>query len=295
MKIGFIGVGNMGKHMAANLLKAGFDVSVFDIVESAVNEMAKLGATPCKSNLELAASVDYIFTSLPNAAIVENVMNGPDGVFKACREGTTIIDMSSVGPSTTQKMAGLAAKKGIKYVDAPVSGGVYGAQEGTLTIMVGADEETFTQLLPIFNVIGKNIYNMGGTGLGNAIKIINNLLLGCNMAALAEALVLGVKCGLNAQIMYDIIKVSSGNSYVLDKKMPKFILTGDYTGGFSTDLQYKDLGLALEAGKTVGTPLPVTAIAVQVFEAARAKGLGKQDMSSIVKVWEDLCGATVCN
>lgn len=293
MKVGFIGVGNMGRPMATNLLKAGYEVYVYDLSEAAVEAMAALGAKPCKTNLELAASVDAVFTSLPNAAIVESVMTGANGVFSACREGTVIIDMSSVAPSTTRKMAKIAAEKGVKYVDAPVSGGTAGAAAGTLTVMVGADDETFERILPILQVIGKNIYHVGGTGLGDAIKIVNNLLLGCNMAALAEALVLGVKCGLAPETMHEIISASSGGSYALNAKMKKFIMAGEFSGGFMVDLQYKDLGLALDAGRDTSVPLPMTAIATQVFESARASGLGKEDISAIIKVWETMTGAQV--
>ncbi len=293
MKIGFIGVGNMGKPMARNLLKAGYSVSVYDLMEANVNELAAEGAIPCKTNLELAASVDVIFASLPNAAIVASVMAGPSGVISACKPGATIIDMSSVSPSSTRKMAKLATDKGVNYVDAPVSGGTAGAAAGTLTIMVGADDAVFEKIKPILEVIGKNIYHVGGTGLGDAIKIVNNLLLGCNMVSLAEALVLGAKCGLKPETMRDIISVSSGNSYALGAKLDKFIMAGDFSGGFMTDLQYKDLGLALESAKEVAMPLPMTAVATEVFEMARAAGLGREDMSSVIKVWEQLCGVEI--
>lgn len=295
MKVGFIGVGNMGRPMATNLLKAGYEVNVFDLSQEAVDAMAELGATPCKTNLELASVSDVVFTSLPNAAIVESVMTGQTGVFSACREGTVIIDMSSVAPSTSQKMAKIAGERGVKYVDAPVSGGTAGAAAGTLTIMVGADKETFERIKPILDVIGKNIYHVGDTGLGDAIKLVNNLLLGCSMAALAEALVLGAKCGLDPQTIYDVVSVSSGNSYVLGAKMQQFILKGDFSGGFPVDLQFKDLGLALDAGRDTAVPLPMAAAATQVFEAARAQGMGREDMSAIIKVWEQMTGIEVRN
>ncbi len=293
MKVGFIGVGAMGKPMATNLLKAGYEVHVFDLAEAAVQEMVSRGAVACKTNTELAAGVDVVFTSLPNSAIVESVMNTPGGVFDACRPGTVIIDMSSVSPGSTQRMAKIAESKGLKYVDAPVSGGTAGAAAGTLTIMVGADQETFDRIRPILEIIGKNIYHVGGTGLGDAIKIVNNLLLGCNMAALAEALVLGVKCGLKPETMQEIISVSSGNSYALTAKLEKFVMEGNFEGGFAMNLQHKDLGLALEAGKDVGVPLPITSLATSIYEMGRAQGLGKEDMSAVIKVWENMTGVEV--
>jgi len=293
MKIGFIGVGAMGKPMAKNLINTGYEVSVYDLRPEQVQELASLGAIPCETNLEVSASVDIVFTSLPNAAIVETVMNGPGGIFKACKKGTIIIDMSSVSPSSTQKMAAIAEKMGLEYVDAPVSGGTKGAESGNLTIMVGARPNIFEKIKPVLNVIGKNIYHVGETGLGNAIKIINNLLLGGNMAVLAEALILGVKCGLEPEVMKEIISVSSGGSYVLNAKMENFIIKDNFQGGFSMDLQYKDLGLALEAGRETNMPLPLTSAAAQIFESGRALGLGREDMSSVIKVWENITGTTI--
>jgi 2-hydroxymethylglutarate dehydrogenase len=290
MKIGFIGVGAMGKPMAKNLLSAGYEVFVFDLITANVQELESAGAKACSNNKELAGKVDLIITSLPNAKIVESVMTGPEGVFSGCKPGSIIMDMSSVAPSTTKAMAKAAEKYNIRYMDAPVSGGVAGASAGTLTIMTGCDQETFDKVSPVLNILGKNIYHVGEAGAGDAVKIVNNLLLGANMAALAEALVLGVKLGLKSQTMKEIIGVSSGRSYALEAKFDKFIMADSFEGGFAVDLQYKDLGLALEAAKEVSSPLPLTAAAVQVFEAARAKGLNRQDMSSVVKVWEDLCG-----
>jgi len=293
MKVGFIGIGAMGMPMAQNLLKAGYTVYVSDLFPEKVEEMVQNGAIGCESQSELAAACDVIFSSLPNAAIVEQVYVAPGGVFSSANEGTVIIDLSSVAPGTTQKMSKIAKEKGLAYVDAPVSGGVSGAQAGTLTVMVGAEPDVYERILPILKVIGKNIFHMGLPGTGDAIKLVNNLLLGCNMAALAEALVLGRKCGLSAAAMHEVIKVSSGKSYVLDAKMEKFIMEDAFDGGFPVELQYKDLGLALDAARDVSLPLPMTAIAMQVFESARAKGLNRKDISSIVKVWEDLTGTSI--
>lgn len=293
MKIGFIGVGAMGKPMAQNLLKADYQVYVYDLIAANVQQLSEQGAISCSSGNEVATRADLIITSLPNAKIVETVMTGPKGVIAACQPGSVIMDMSSVAPETTRQMAKLAENRQVKYIDAPVSGGVAGAQAGTLTIMVGSDVETFERIKPVLQVLGKNIYHVGEAGLGDAIKIVNNLLLGCNMAALAEALVLGVKCGLTPEIMQEVIKVSSGRSYAFEAKMEKFILADAFEGGFAVDLQFKDLGLAMDAGKDVSMPLPITAAASQVFATARAKGLNRQDISSIIKVWEDLTGVSV--
>lgn len=293
MKIGFIGLGAMGRPMASNLLSAGYEVHAFDVVEAAVKELEAKGAVGHGAASELAGQVDVIICSLPNAKIVEGVMCGENGVLDRCKQDAIIIDMSSVAPNSTREMAKKAAAKGVHYIDAPVSGGVSGAAAGTLTIMVGADDETFAKVKPIFDVLGKNIYHVGEVGGGDAIKMVNNLLLGCNMAALAEALALGVKCGLSVETMKQVISVSSGRSYALDAKLEKFIMAGQFAGGFAVDLQYKDLGLALEASRDERVPLPMTAAAAQVYEMARAKGQGREDMSSVVKVWEDLTGAKI--
>ena len=291
--IGFVGLGAMGKPMAVNLLKAGYSVLAFDINQNIVDEIAKQGAVACKSGGEVAEVADIMITSLPNAGIVEAVMVGSEGIFNLCKEGAIIIDMSSVSPSSTLKMAALAKPLGIDYVDAPVSGGTKGAEAGTLTIMVGADDAVFEKIKPILEVIGSDIYHVGATGTGDAVKIVNNLMLGCNMAILAEALILGVKCGLKVETMQQIISKSSGRSYVMDAKLEKFIMKDNFEGGFAIDLQHKDLGLALEAGKENHIPLPMTALATQIFESGKASGLGREDMSAIIKVWEKITNVKV--
>jgi len=293
MKIGFIGVGAMGKPMAKNLLAAGHEVFVFDLVTANIQDLEKEGAKACADNKDLAGKAELIITSLPNAKIVETVMTGENGVFSGCKPGTIIMDMSSVSPESTRAMAKIAEKYRLRYIDAPVSGGVSGAASGSLTIMVGCSRETFEEISPVLKTLGKNIYHVGETGSGDAVKIVNNLLLGVNMAALAEALVLGVKMGLKPQIMKDVISVSSGRSYALEAKLEKFIMADSFDTGFAVDLQYKDLGLAMEAAKDTCSPLPLTAAAIEVFEAARAKGLNRKDISSVIKVWEDLSGIRI--
>lgn len=293
MKIGFIGIGAMGSPMAQNLLQNDYTVYVYDLDTEKVAELVDLGALACETGVALAKESDLIITSLPNANIVETVMTGDNGIVKHCKPGTVIMDTSSVAPSSSQKMANIAAKYQVDYVDAPVSGGVKGAVEGTLTIMVGADKSVFDKIKPVLEALGKNIYHVGDVGRGDAIKIVNNLLLGCNMASLAEALVLGVQLGLSPEIMKEVIAVSSGCSYAFDAKYESFILADSFDGGFPIDLQHKDLGLALDAGKSVSASLPMTEKATKVFESAQDKGLNRQDISAIIKVWEDLAGVKV--
>lgn len=292
--VSFIGIGAMGKPMAQNLIKSGkVKLHIFDLNTAAVAELAALGASPCRSPKELAEVSSVMIMMLPNAAIVESTLTGEQGLLAGAKAGQTIIDMSSVAAVSTKKMAALAAVKGIAYIDAPVSGGVAGAQAGSLTIMVGGDMAAVQAVEPILQVLGKKIYHVGDSGAGDSMKVVNNLLLDINMAAVAEALVLGVKSGLNPQVMVDIIKESSGRSYALEAKADKFVLKNNFTAGFAIDLEYKDLELAMETAKSLEVPLPVGAMAQQVFAMAKAKGLGREDISAVVKVWEELVGVQV--
>ena len=293
LKIGFIGLGKMGGHMARNILKNGYETYVNDLNREVVDAFAKEGAIPCKDNLDLASKFDVGFASLPNGPIVESVMGGPNGVIANCKPGSIIIDMSSVAPSTTQKMAKLAEARGVKYIDAPVSGGTVGAEKGTLTIMVGADKDTFETVKPVLECIGKKITLIGGVGMGDAMKIVNNMLLGANMASLSEALVLGKKLGLDTNMMYDILSTSSGNSYCVSAKMKKFVMANAFDPGFAMNIQYKDLTHAQEAARGTLVPIPMTSAAIAVYEQARAAGHGMEDMSAVIKVWEDLAGVEV--
>lgn len=293
MKVGFIGLGRMGGHMASNVIKNGFETYVSDLVPALVEQKVAEGAIGCANNIEVASQMDIGFTMLPNGAIVEAVMCGPKGVIANCKPGTIIVDMSSVAPATTQKMAKVAAEHGVKYIDAPVSGGTIGAKNGTLTIMVGADEETYEKALPVLSAIGKRIMRIGDVGMGDAMKIVNNMLLGANMASLAEALVLGKKLGLDEKTMYNVISTSSGNSYVVDAKLKKFILPNQFEPGFAMDVQYKDLTLAQEAARGVKMPIPMSATCTAVYEQARASGYGMEDMSAVIKLWEKLMGVEI--
>lgn len=288
MKLGFIGLGAMGKPMAKRLVAASHDLFVYDVAESAVDELVKHGARGCSSPLEVAKETEMILLSLPNSAIVARVVAGDEGVFVGAGEGHTIIDLSSVDPKSTRRLAAEADQRGIDYMDAPVSGGVSGAEAGSLTIMLGARSTSVAKVMPVLSILGKKISHVGTVGAGDAVKIVNNLLLGANMAALAEALVLGRKLGLEAGTMSEIIGQGSGKSYVLDAKMQNFIMKGNFKPGFAVDLQYKDLGLAMDAAKDAKMPLPMTSQAIQLFEMARAKGYGGEDMSSVIKVWEEL-------
>ena len=293
MHIGFIGLGAMGRPIAERLLDTGYNLSVYDSFSQAMIPLADQGARKTDSPRAAARDSEITFTCLPNAHIVSDAMLGNNGVFAGASKGSKVIDISSVEPYTTKRLAGDADQKGIDYLDAPVSGGVKGAAAGNLTIMVGASKETFKRVKPVLKVFGRRIYHVGAVGAGHAMKIINNMLLGMNMAALAEAMVLGVKLELDPNVMSDVISQSSGRSYVSDVKLPEFILKGNFRPGFMLDLQYKDLNMAHESGKHLQMPLPMTSQALGVFETARSKGYGPLDVSSVVKIWEDLMKTAV--
>lgn len=293
MKVGFIGIGAMGKPMARNLLKAGYDLTVSDVSKEAVAELVEAGAKSADNPKAVALASDLVITMLPNFQIVQSVMLGESGVLAGAEKGMTLIDMSSVSPTQTRQIAPMAEKLGINYLDAPVSGGVAGAEKGTLTIMVGGAASVIKKVMPVFQAMGQKIYHVGDVGAGDAMKIVNNLLLGVNMAALSEALVLGAKAGLDPQMMRDIIGTSSGGSYALEAKMPNFILKGNFEPGFAIDLQYKDLELASQTGKDLGMPLFLGNLAQQIFEQARATGLGKKDISAVIQLWENMTNTKV--
>lgn len=272
--------------MAKNLLKARYELYVYNRSPQAVEKAVSVGAKSCKTVGEVAKAADIVLLSLPNAVVVRPILE--EFLSSASCKTSVIADTSTLAPVSAREFARMAGQRGIKYIDSPVSGGVAGAAAGTLTIMVGGDVETVARLKPVFNTIGKNVYHVGDVGAGCAMKMINNMLLGCNMAAASEALVLGSKLGLDLTVMQEIIKCSTGRSFIIESKVPAFIMKRNFTPGFSVNLEYKDLGLAVESAKQLNMPIPMTSMAVQVFELARAKGLGEEDITSLVKIWEDL-------
>ncbi len=286
MKIGFIGLGVMGKSMALNVLKAGYELTVYDVVRENVDALVQAGAQKGDSPEEVAKQSDVVMTSLPNSAIVESVVLGEQGVLSGLRENGIIVDLSSITPKTIRKISSMAKEKNISVIDAPVSGGAEGAAKGTLTIMAGGDKKVIEKVMPLLESVGKDIKHVGDVGAGDTIKAVNNLLLGINMVATAEALVLGKKAGLDPDIMFDIISKSSGGSYALTAKYEKYISKGHFDPGFMVDLMYKDLQLAIDTAKDLQYPLICGTLSQQMFEAARAEGLGDRDISSVIQLFE---------
>jgi 2-hydroxy-3-oxopropionate reductase len=285
-KIGFIGLGIMGKPMSKNLIKAGHELTVYDLAEASVKELDKAGAKVAHSSKEAAKENDLVISMLPDSPDVEKAALGPDGIFEGIRTGSAYIDMSTISPVTSKKIADVAKANGVRILDAPVSGGEKGAIESTLTIMVGGAKEVFDECLPIFQVMGKNIVYCGGVGSGQVVKACNQILVAGVLEAASEALVLGSKAGVDPET---VLKVIAGGyaMRVLDVRGP-LVLKGDFKPGFKTNLHYKDLGIALAAGGEYGVPLPVTGLIHEMMGAMKAWGLGEYDHSGIITVLQRL-------
>jgi 3-hydroxyisobutyrate dehydrogenase len=293
-KIGFIGLGAMGNHMAKNLIKAGYDLTVYDINPRPVEELVSLGAKKAKSCSETAKVGEVVITMLPADDEVKAAVLGPEGVLEGAKAGTVLIDMSSIAPHTSKQVAAEAQKKGVKFLDAPVSGGTGGAEKATLTIMVGGDKTLLDEHMEILQTLGKTIYHVGDVGMGETVKMVNQMLVGINLTGIVEALVMGTKLGVKPEVLYKVIRASSGNSFMLDSRVPNYIFSGNFTQpGFAVDLLRKDLGLALESGKVNKIPLFMTGQAYQYFTRATAEGLGKKDMSAVVELLEKTAGIQV--
>ena len=293
-RIGFIGLAAMGIHMARNLVKAGYDLTVYDINPQPVKELVSLGAREAKSSADTSKGAEVVITMLPQDEQVKEVALGLRGVLEGAKPGTVFIDMSSIAPHTSKEVAAAAQKKGVKFLDAPVSGGTGGAEKATLTIMIGGDKAVVDEHMEILKVMGKTIYHVGDVGMGETVKMVNQMLVGINLAGIVEALVMGTKLGVAPEVLYKIIRASSGNSFMLDSRVPNYIFTGNFTQpGFAVDLLRKDLGLSLESAKINKVPLHMTAQAYQVFTRATAEGLGKKDMSVVVELLEKTAGVQV--
>lgn len=291
MKIGFIGLGNMGGPMALNLVKAGHELAVFDLVPASVQKLTDAGAKAFSSPAEVAAQdIDVLITMLPASAHVKSVYLHRDGVLSTVKKDVLLIDSSTIDPQTARDVSAAAAQQGNAMLDAPVSGGTGGAQAGTLTFMVGGAESDFAKAKPILENMGKNIVYCGGTGNGQVAKIANNMLLGISMIGAAEAMNLGVSLGMDSKILAGIINTSSGRCWSSEvyNPYPGVVETApasrDYTGGFGADLMLKDLGLATEAAKSVKAPVTLGATAQQLYQTFSNLGYGGLDFSAIIKM-----------
>ena len=295
-RLGFVGLGIMGKPMAKNLIKAGFTLVVHNRSRTAVDELVKLGATAAGSPREVASSVDTIITMLPNSPDVESVALGAKGIKEGAATGQLFLDMSTINPIVSQKIARELEPLGVVMVDAPVSGGEKGAIEGTLSIMVGGRSQDFERALPICNVLGKTITHMGPLGAGGFTKLANQIIVAINLTAIGEALVFDINALVDgAARATQLIRALAGGlagSKCLDQKSEK-ILTGDFAPGFKIDLHFKDLNLIHEAARSVGVPIPTAAFVEQLFAALRNRGRGGLDHSGVITLFEDLAGVQV--
>ncbi|HHV64397.1 MAG TPA: NAD(P)-dependent oxidoreductase [Peptococcaceae bacterium] len=293
MKLGFIGLGKMGKPMAKNLLQAGHELVVYNRSMPAVQELQGLGAKAASSPAEVGKEVEVVFLCLPVGRDVELTLTGEKGLLQTLREGTYIVDHSTISPKDSQRMFNLCREKGIGFLDAPISGGVAGAEKGTLSIMVGGEKAHFEKVKPLLGILGKNIFYLGPSGSGNVMKLVNNLLVGITNAALAEAFVLAQKNGLDPKQVFDILVGATGDSFMLRRNLPNFVLKRDFTPTFTLDMLNKDMGLAEELALDQGVRLLLGSLAHQIGREAAVSGFGSEDMSAVIKVLERLSGVEV--
>jgi 3-hydroxyisobutyrate dehydrogenase/2-hydroxy-3-oxopropionate reductase len=291
-KVGVVGTGKMGKPMAKNLIKSGYEVFVHNRSRPSVEELSGDGAHDAGSPKGIAAAADIIITSLPDPAAVQEVYLGDEGLVANARKGQLYVDTSTVDPETSRSIHAKLKEKGADFLDAPVSGGVGGAEAGTLTVMVGGDKDAFERALPVLNVLGQKSHLVGPSGAGTVIKLANQLLVGINMAGVAEALVLGVKAGADPNAMLEVLSTSFGSSRMLDRGIP-MIAARDFGGGTPVDLLRKDLGLISDLANQMGVPLATGDTARAVFDRAHDEEYGAEDMTAIVRPMEKKAGVEV--
>lgn len=292
MKVGFIGLGIMGKPMVRNLLKAGHEVVVFDVMQENVEEAAAAGAVPAQSSKAVAQQCKTIITMLPNSPHVKAAVMGENGVLEGAQEGSILIDMSSIAPLASQEISRACAGKGVKMIDAPVSGGEPKAIDGTMSIMAGGEREVFDQVYDLLMVMGGSAVHCGDIGAGNTTKLANQVIVALNIAAVSEAFMLSTKAGVDPVKVFDAIKGGLAGSTVMNAKVP-MITAGNFNPGFKIDLHIKDLNNALETGHGVGAPLPMTALAMEMLQTLRADGCGQEDHSAIAKYYEKITGVEI--
>lgn len=286
-KIGFVGLGIMGKPMAKNLLKAGYELVVFDINQEAVAEVVAAGAVKAENAKEVAAKSEAVITMLPNSPHVKAAVLGENGVLAGAKPGLILIDMSSIAPLAAQEVAAAVAKQGVEMLDAPVSGGEPKAIDGSLSIMVGGKQEIFDRCVELLSKMGKSVVRCGDIGAGNTTKLANQIIVALNIAALSEALVLATKAGVDPELVFNAIRGGLAGSTVMEAKAP-MILAGNFKPGFKIDLHIKDLANAIETGHDVGVPLPLTSSVMEILQALKVDGKGQNDHSGIAMYYEKM-------
>ena len=287
--VGFIGLGIMGRPMAKNLLKAGYPLVVHSRSPGPIQELVGAGAKSAASPRDVAAQVDVLITMLPNSPDVELVALGKDGIIEGARRGLLYLDMSTISPIVSQKVGKALGAKGVRVLDAPVSGGEKGAIEAALSIMVGGEKADFDAALPVFQALGKTVTHLGPLGAGGFTKLANQIIVALNLTALGEALTVARKAGLDRALTLKALGGGLAGSKCLDQKTPNYV-TGTYNPGFKIDLHFKDLGLIMESSRALGVPLPCTAVVQELFNALRVKGRGGLDHSGVITLLEELAG-----
>lgn len=287
MKIGFIGLGIMGKPMSKNLIKAGHELVVYNYDAESLNEVVKFGAKGTGSAAEVAAECETIITMVPNSPHVRNVALGENGIVTTARPGTVMIDMSSIDPVESQAIGSELAKSGIELMDAPVSGGEPKAIDGTLSVMVGGKKETFDKYYALLMEMAASVVYVGELGAGNIAKLANQMVVALNISAVAEALTFAKKAGADPELVYKAIRGGLAGSTVMDAKAP-MMLAHNFTPGFRIELHIKDLTNALNAAHSVNAPIPLTGEAMEIMQSLKAYGFEMEDHSSILRYYENI-------
>ena len=284
-RIGYIGLGLMGKPIARNIMRAGFPLTVHNRSQAPVEELVADGAQPADSPRAVAEVSDVVFTNLPDSPDVEQVVLGPNGLIEGCRPGMVFIDNSTIKPETARSIASTLAEVEVSALDAPVSGGDVGAKAGTLAIMVGGPRDTFDSILPIFQAMGKTITYVGESGAGQVAKACNQIMVAAQMVAMGELILLAQKSGVDPRRVIDAIQGGAAQCWALDVK-PQRLFAGERQPGFKAYMQHKDLGIVLDTARAYGMPLPATAVVMQLFEAMLQMGMEDLDNSGVIGVLE---------
>lgn len=292
MKIGFIGLGIMGKPMCKNLIKAGYELVVCDFNKVSVAEVVDCGALAAENGAAVAAQCDVIITMVPNSPHVRAAALGAGGIAEGAKPGTILIDMSSIDPTESKAIGAELAKKGIEMIDAPVSGGEPKAIDGTLSVMVGGKKELFDKYYDMLMVMAGSVVYVGELGAGNIAKLANQIIVAVNIAAVSEALTLAKKAGADPELVYQAIKGGLAGSNVMNAKVP-MMLERNFEPGFRIELHIKDLNNALNAGHAVSSPLPLTGQLMEIMQGLKADGYEKEDHASIVKYYEKISNVTL--
>ncbi len=293
LRIGYIGLGIMGKSVARNILKAGFPLVVFNRSKEKIEELVAEGAVAATSPADLAQQVDVVFTNLPDSPDVMNIVFGVNGVASTIRAGSIFVDNSTIKPIVAQEIARrLLAERQVHALDAPVSGGDVGAKNGTLTIMVGGESDALERVMPVLLAMGKKVTHIGSAGSGQVCKAANQIMVAAQMVAMGELLVFSKKCGTDPQKVVEAIKSGAAQCWTLDVKPPR-LFAGNREPGGTASKQSKDLGIVMETAKEFGVPLPLTAVNTQLFQAMLQNGMGDKDNSAVVGILEQMSGCDI--